>query len=377
MLASIKEEMHRLKTDPLVWLVCLMIPICINFIIGWQLQQGVMSHLPMGIVDNDHSQLSRQIVAYFKDNDTFDIKYEAIDQETLETLLDTSKIRIGMVIPKNFEADVVSVKAPNVLMLYDGSHMSITSMTKSKASEILLTARTGASIKQIQSRLGKNYKEAYTAAMPINFESRTLYNPTKNFNYFMTPGYGTIVCQLGIALMGVVCVNSPRNRKINAWGYASAKIIFYGILGSLAAIINILVQVYYFKIPCRGSIIVACGLSVLFTFAVAALTIAVSAWFHNRVLAMAIIGLLLIPNSIMAGYTWPVLSMIPIYRWGAKMIPFSHYGDNIRDLFLKGYTLNLKADIMFFIGFSIVMLIISTLGIQIAQFRKPREVDLR
>lgn len=59
----------------------------------------------------------------------------------------------------------------------------------------------------------------------------------------------------------------------------------------------------------------------------------------------------------MAGYTWPVISMIPSYRWMAKWILFTHFGDNIRDLFLKGSMVNLVEDasylviFLFFVGF--------------------------
>lgn len=379
MLESIKEELHKLKTDKLMLIVCFIIPICVNFIVGIELNKGVIDHIPMAIVDYDDSQLSRQIISYFTSNDAFDVKYQIQDQEELQILLDTSKVRVGMVIPKNFSADVTSLRAPNILMLYDGSHMSMTSITKAKASEILLTARVGGAIKQIQARLGKSYDEAYVMAMPINFETRTLYNPTKNFNYFMTPGYGTIICQLGIGLMAVVCVNFLRDeeKKRSASRYITGKVVFYGIIGSIATSINILTQVYLFKIPCRGSVLVACGLSVLFIFAVAALAVAVSAWFHNRVLAMAIVGLLLIPNSIMAGYTWPVISMLPSYQWMAKFIPFTHYGDNIRDLFLKGTMVDVFKDIKFLIGFLVVMLLVGTLGVLAQQFIAPREVDNR
>lgn len=379
MLESIKEEIHRLKTDRLVLIVCLIIPICVNLIVGWELNKGVIDHVPMAIVDYDDSQLSRQIISYFTSNEAFDVRYQIQDQAELQTLLDTSKVRVGMVIPKNFSADVTSLRAPNILMLYDGSHMSMTSITKARASEILLTTRVGASIKQIQARLGKSYDEAYTMAMPISFETRTLYNPTKNFNYFMTPGYGTIICQLGIGLMAVVCVNftGDEEKKRSALGYIMGKVVFYGVLGSIAAFINILTQVYLFKIPCKGSVLVACGLSVIFIFAVASLCVAVSAWFQNRVLAMAIVGLLLIPNSIMAGYTWPVISMLPSYQWMARFIPFTHYGDNIRDLFLKGTMIDGLKDVRFLIRFLMSMLIVGTLGILVGQLRKPREADKR
>ena len=380
MLESIREEIHKLKTDKLMIIVCLIIPICVNLVVGFQLSKGVIDHVPMGIVDYDNSQLSRQIISYFEDNDAFLIKYRTQSQDALQNLLDTSAVRVGMVIPKGFSSDVTSLKSPTVMMLYDGTHMSMTSIAKAKASEILVTARVGGSIKQLQARLSKSYDEAYTMAMPISFETRMLYNPSKSFNYFMIPGYGTIICQLGIALMAVVCVHFIKDeldKGRSALGYIGGKIIFYGVMGSIAIITNILVQVFCFKIPFKGSLITACGLSVLFVFAVASLAVAVSACLHNKVLAMAVIGLLLIPNSIMAGYSWPVMSMLPSYQLMSYFIPFTHYGDNIRDLFLKGTMVNVTADIRFLIIFLLVMTGVGTLAVYTQKYRKPREEDNR
>ena len=379
MLESIKEEIHKLKTDKLMLIVCLIIPICVNLIIGLELTKGVIDHVPMAIVDYDDSQLSRQIIRYFKENESFDVTYQIQDEAELQKLLDESKVRVGMVIPKNFSADVTSLKSPTVLMMYDGSHMSMVSVAKAKASEILISVRVGAAVTQIENRLDKSYDEAFTMAMPISFETRMLYNPAKNFNYFMTPGYGTIICQLGIAFMAVVSVtvNWDKEKRRNDLGYILGKVIFYGILGSLAIFINLLVQIYMFKIPYRGSFMAGVAMSMLFIFAVASLAVAVSAWFNNRVLAMALLGLLLIPNSIMAGYTWPVISMIPSYQWMSKFIPFTHYGDNIRDLFLKGKMVDGISDARFLILYLIVMILLAIVGVTLRKLGRPKEADDR
>lgn len=379
MLESINEEIHKLKTDKLMLIVCLIIPICVNLIIGWQLTKGVIDHVPMAIVDYDDSQLSRQIIRYFKENEAFDVTYQIQDEAELKKLLDESKVRVGMVIPKDFSADVTSLKSPNVLMMYDGSHMSMVSVAKAKASEILISVRVGAATTQIQNRLNKSYDEAFTMAMPIRFETRMLYNPAKNFNYFMTPGYGTIICQLGIAFMAVVSVtvNWDREKKRNDLGYIAGKVFFYGILGSMAIITNLMVQIHIFNIPYRGTLMAGIAMSMLFIFAAAALAVAVSAWFNNRVLAMAVVGLLLIPNSIMAGYTWPVMSMIPSYKWMSKFIPFTHYGDNIRDLFLKGTMIDGASDARFLIFYLAVMILLAVVGVTLRKLGKPKEADNR
>ena len=314
MCESIKEELEKVKKDKLIIIICLIMPIMINLVIGFELSKGVINHIPMGVVVYDDSQLSRQIVQYFRNNDSFDLRYIAGSQKELEQLMNESKIKVGMIIPEGFSEDVTSLHSPTILMLYDGSHMSMTSIAKAKASEILVSIRTGAAIKQLQGRLNMTEDEAYHTAMPISFENRTLYNPAKNFSYFMTPGYGTIICQTGIALTAVLSINLISNNRKRILGYTAGKVVFYGAIGSLAFITNILAQMCLFNIPFRGSVIMAFLLSILLAFAISSLSAAVSAWVKNRVIAIVVVALLVIPNSIMAGYTWPILSMIPLYK---------------------------------------------------------------
>lgn len=379
MLEGLQEEFHRLRRDKLLLIACLIIPICVNLLVGLELQSGVIDHVPMAIVDYDDSQLSRQLIKYFRENESFKVQYQIQDENLLKELLDTSKVRVGMVIPRHFSEDATSLRSPKILMMYDGSHMSMTAVAKAKASEILISGRVGACTMQIQNRLEKTQDEAFVMAMPISFETRTLYNPTKNFNNFMTPGYGTIICQLGIGLTGVLCVqiNWDKKKKRSELGYVVSKVLFYGILGSIAISVNMLLQVYIMNIPCRGPLVLGVALGILFMFAVASLAVALSAWLRNRVLAMAIAGLLLIPNSIMAGYTWPVISMIPSYKWMAMWIPFTHFGDNIRDLFLKGRMVDPIKDAAYLVSFLGIMVLVGTLGIYVRKMGKPKEADNR
>ena len=71
MLEGLQEEFHRLRKDKLLIIACLIIPICVNLLVGLELQSGVIEHVPMAIIDYDDSQLSRQLIRYFRENDSF------------------------------------------------------------------------------------------------------------------------------------------------------------------------------------------------------------------------------------------------------------------------------------------------------------------
>ena len=94
-----EEDNRRVVTlDYFLIIACLIIHICVNLLVGLELQSGVIEHVPMAIIDYDDSQLSRQLIRYFRENDSFDVQYQIQDEEQLHHLLDTSKVRVGMVI---------------------------------------------------------------------------------------------------------------------------------------------------------------------------------------------------------------------------------------------------------------------------------------
>ncbi|WP_058485755.1 ABC transporter permease [Defluviitalea phaphyphila] len=371
MIKSFLEEYVKLKNDKMIIFIIMIIPLVVNLLIGWELSKDVITNIPMAVLDKDNSELSRQIIKYFSDNETFNIIY-AQNEEELEEWIHKSKVRAGMIIPKKFSSDVVTLKSPTILLLYDGSHMSIASTAKTIASEILLTIKTGAEMKQIQSRLNMTENQSYNVAMPISFSSRILYNPTKSFNNFLTPGLGMAICQIGIALTAVLSIiYEDKNNIKYVSGYLLGKIVFYALLGTISLMLAIFLQIYIIKIPFKGSFLEAFILSLFLALAVSSLAILVSTLIENRVIAIVVVGVLIIPNTIMAGYTWPVLSMSKSYSFLAWFIPFYHFADNIRNLFLKGTLNNLMGDIAFLFIFSLIMYGLSVLGIMLkASFRR-------
>lgn len=361
MYLSIKEEFEKLKHSKIILIACLIIPIVTNLLIGAELSKGVIDHIPMAVCDYDETGLSRTIIKYFGQNEAFDIQYHENNINNLQKLLDNSKVKVAVVIPKGFEQDVKALRSPSVLMLYDGSHMSVLSVAKAKATEILLTLKVGAEVQQITGRFSISQGRALAEAMPINSTNRTLYNPYKNFQYFLLPGYGTAICQTGIALTAALGNKFSKERKRHLT-YVAGKIFFYGSIGSISFIINVLAQIYLFKMPFAGSLFSAMLLCVLIAFSVAAMCTAVSSWVTNDLVAVVICALLTIPNSVMTGYTWPVTAMLSYYRKQAKVIPFYYFGDNLRDLFIKGKMIDFYGSVKFFLLFTVIMILAACIG---------------
>ncbi|MBC7765692.1 MAG: ABC transporter permease [Hyphomonadaceae bacterium] len=322
------------------YILVLIIPLLVNLLLGVEFSKGVISHIPMAVVDMDNSSVSRMIVQQFRENEPFALKYQMEDEAQIKQLMDNSKIRVGMIIPKGFSDDVKSSQSPTVLMLYDGSHMSVASVAKAKASEILMTLKTGVGIKLIGAKLSVPADIAKNIALSVKFTNRTLYNPTKSFENFLNPGFGVAIVQTGIALAAVVVAN--RNRFIMQKGkrlmHVMHTTLFFTVLGTAALLLSIFVQTKLFGLVFRGGLAGTVLLSVVFAAAVSSFAVMVGSALGNVSFAILVNAVYFIPSTILVGYTWPVIAMPQIYQNLAHTLPFYHYADPLRDLYLKGLT---------------------------------------
>lgn len=75
MISSTWEEIKRMLHDKMILIILFVIPIAANILIGFEFQNNQIQHIPMAVVDHDHSGLSRMIIQQFAENDTFTVKY--------------------------------------------------------------------------------------------------------------------------------------------------------------------------------------------------------------------------------------------------------------------------------------------------------------
>ncbi len=358
---SFKEECIVFLTNKMNLFMLFALPILCVILLGVELSKGVISDIPIAVINYDNSDFSRQLVETFDKNETFNVTCYPDNEDELERLMKNSKARVGLIIPKNFYNDIVDLKSPTVLMVYDGSHMSITSTAKAKATEILLTYKAGATIQQLTARLGISFKEAYNITQAFQFNNRMLYNSSKSFKDFLAPILLAGYIQAALALVATVSINQNvfKVEKVERLGYASGKIIFYTLCGSLSYIVCIILQVSIFHVPFRGSLFSVLVLSIALCFSVSAFCVLISTVFKNKIIALTAGAVVFIPNSITAGTTWPLISMPSGYQSFAKFVPFTHYADNIRDVYLKGISVQqLTNDVVYLLVFGVIALIV-------------------
>lgn len=320
-----------LKKQRMVIIILFVVPIMSSISLGYEMGYNRIEHIPIAIMDNDKSGFSRAITDYVAQNDIFKVVTYAKDEKEVEDMIYSGKAMAGMIIPEGLYSDIKEGNAPKILLFYDGSNMSVASSAKSAMSEILLTIKSGYMKEIYQGKLNVPSYQALKQIQPIGVTYRTLYNPTKNYRNFLLPGMLVSIIQIGLAIVGV----EKSVESEYGFGTIIKCVLKWGTIGAISIIICLGIQYIYFDMPYNGSIWAGLLLTELYSICMIVYGFSVGLIIKNRIIATQVGAIIVLPTSILGGYTFPLMAMPKIFQGIGKFIVFTYYGEGIRNLILK------------------------------------------
>jgi len=331
-----KESLHRrlLKGLLLPLMFALILPPICSWILGYEWSGQQVNHVPTAIVDHDNSSMSRELVSYIKSNQAFDVKLYTESDNDVKKWMDESKIAVGVIIPEDFMSDIMSGKESKIMMIYDGSQMSMVGAVKTRINEIMATIRTGYLMQVMEGKLGMTPTEAENYLQPVAYTTRMLGNPAKSSANFTLQGLILNICQVSIYCLGVEVGDAIRKRRNRFSDYISGALVC-GLVGTITAINAILVQVGIFKSPFNGPPSAALVLTVLNMVLVGSLGILVVTMTKKKIGALSA-STIVLATVLLSGYSYPVVAMPKIFQKLSQHIHYSHYAIPLRDITLMG-----------------------------------------
>jgi ABC-2 type transport system permease protein len=316
--------------------------------VGYEMKANRMENIPLAVLDQDGSEFSRTVIAYTEESDILTLYDYASSVEELETWFRQGRIAVGMIIPQGLAAAMVQGEAPRILLLYDASSMMLASAAKTAMSEVLLTLR-GAYLRNFyEGKLSVLPDQALKNALPVGVTYRALYNPAKNFSNYLLLGMLVALLQVELAILGV---ERSRLGK-QSFPRLLLKCLKLGAAGMAALTVCLGIQYLWFDLPYKGSL--AAGILLTFLYAVCMVSFGVllGQIVSDRTFASQVVAFLVLPTSILGGYTFPLWAMPTFFQGLGKALPYTYYGEAIRGLCLKGLDfLQVLPDVGVMVGF--------------------------
>ncbi len=350
----------------MAFLVFILVPVVSSALLGYEMKADVSVSIPTVVIDNDNSAFSKEYIQYIEDSETFRIEKYADNYQDMENDIYQGKAYAGVIIPENFSKDLLAGVAPKILTVYDGSTMAVIVSSKASMMETLLTVKAGYMAKIFEGKQSVVPGQVMNQVMPISTTFRTLYNPSKSFRNFILPGLLAAIVQVSMAITGAERGYENQRKEMTFMKHLKS-VLAWSTVGVMSIVLCLSVQWIFFGMPFRGTIMGGLLLTFLFSMAITLMGYVLGSFFDDRAFCTQISCILVLPTAILGGYTWPVLAMPTVVQYIVKVIPFTYYGEAVRNLCLKPIEFrHILPEMFFMLGFILVELI----GLALVKHRK-------
>ena len=336
----IKEFKTIFTNKNYILLICLW-PFIDCLFLGGIYFDGNVKNMPIAVVDNDNSKISRTISRYLNTSYAFDVIYKPKNIDDLKYLLTRNKIFMGVVIPKDTQKKIKKSLPANIDFYIDGSNYLTANLSEIEGANILGTINAGLKNIMMKKR-GIQSSHANAMMLPVRNDTSKLFNPTYHYGYFLTPGLWISILGQLFLIFGALPLGKHLEKKQtvpNVFYLIFGKLFVYTIISIIYFEILFRILFPVFQIPFYGNTFGAIVLSVLFIMATILLGMLMSAITGNRLDALK--GCLLIgaPAFLLSGYTWPLDQMPTLMRTISHFIPLTAYLEGFRKIFQQNMQL--------------------------------------
>ena len=206
-----REEMKQVFKDEGVLIFFIIVPIIYPLLYSWIYNNEVVREVPVVVVDDSHSNLSRELVRKLDASADVKILCHAADMDEAKSLVSRQLAKGIYYIPSDFATRLNRMEQATL-----GVYCDMSLMLSYKAiyqTAINVTQYMGA---EIQKKLSGKYtvREEQIQARPLDFQDVPMFNPQGGYGTFVIPAVLMLIFQqtlvLGIGLgAGTARENSP------------------------------------------------------------------------------------------------------------------------------------------------------------------------
>ena len=307
--------------DKGVFTMLLVAPVLYGFFYPWPYQNEVVRHVPVAIVDYDHSSLSATIVRYAESSPRLQ-SHVVNDENSAKQLMWQGKIAGYLVIPSGLYQQVLNGQTAKVSILANGNYFLLNKQVQTGFLEVIGTVSAGAKIQRNIAQ-GQDVTMARGSVAAVNLTINPLYNPTEGYGSYIVPAVSILILQqmflMGTAMLVGTWAEQDRHRaSMKTWLARIVGLSCFGmVMGCFYYGWVFSMNDYTRNQNLIGSLV----LLALFFPATIAMGCVLGVWFGARERAMQILVAVSMPMLFVSGISWPYQMLPTLLQWLRWAIP--------------------------------------------------------
>ncbi len=331
-----RKELLELRQDPRLFGVVIFAPIIQLAVLGYAATTDV-NDIPIVIVDADRSTASRDLVHRFETSANFKVVGMLGSTSGIDRWLDRGEAWMAISIPADFGQRIASGHATTLQIVVDGTDSNSTGVAMSYAQALV-----GGYTQDLLARV----IPAAAAGGPVRSEIRIWFNSRLESRDFMIPGILALlllVVTTNLSAMAIVrekeigTLEQLNVTPLARWELIVGKLLPYAMIGVIDVILVLIVAIYWFEVPMRGSIALLFGMSVIYLMSTLGLGLFISSISQTQQQAMMTTTFFfLTPMIYLSGFIFPIENMPWWIQPVTYLIPLRYFLVIVRGIFLKG-----------------------------------------
>lgn len=334
LVAIMKREVRRLMNRPIYLLSMVAVPIVCTLFFLSLLQEGLPSKVPVAVVDNDNSAMSRDVVRNLDATQSLDISSRFDSYHAALEAVKRGDIYGFFVIPNEFEKNAIAGNTPT-LTYYCNMAYFIPGTLSFKGFKTIAVSTTGSMATMQLVATGMDSDAVGALIQPLAVQDHPIGNPWSDYAVYLCNSFAPGALALMVMLVTVfsICEEIKRGTSVS-WLEMSHGSVVVALLGKMFphtvifSIVGVFIQSLMFgynQFPMNCSEWVMIVAMIMFVVACQAFALFVCCVLPNLRLALSVVSLLGVLSFSITGFSFPVENMYGAVAIFSYIVPVRYY----------------------------------------------------
>lgn len=343
--AVLERELKRLRHQPMYAVLMFVLPLTSFIFFAILFHKGVARDIPIAVLDEDHSALSRKVTQMIEETPTAWVAYGIQSMDEGERLMREGRISAIVQIPAFFEKNILSNTQTHLEAYVSGTNITVNGLLSKDIQTAVTMFGAGIQI-QLLTKQGLTERQAMAQLQPVRFDKHVLFNPYINYGYYLSPSFMPMMLLIFIVMVTVFSIGTElKNGTAREWLRTADDSVGAALLGKTLPVtaamflLSLAMFVIIFKVvgvPLNGSLGLILVGTLLFILSYQSISVMIVSLMANLRLSLSLGGGYSVLAFTFSGLTFPIMAMYPAMRAVSKLFPFTYYTDLFVDQMLRG-----------------------------------------
>ena len=337
--AIFKKELRHIMRDPRSLGLALVQPLVMLLLFGSALSLDV-DRISTLVYDADQTSASRELVRQFQGSKYFEIEGFVDSARAVQRGIDKNRILVGLIVPRDYAKHVAAGQVADFQILLDGSDSNTASIALSYVNALVQDYGNHLRATALNRHAGR------ALPVPVDFQVRIWYNSSLESKNFVVPGLVAVILVVIAGMLASLTIarewemgtmEQLLSTPVRPAELVLAKMLAFFTVGAVDTAIAVLVGVFVFDVPFRGSVWLLALTSCMFLSGVFFWGILISALAKTQLVAYQVgVATTFLPSFLLSGFIYSIDNMPKVVQWITHIVPARYFVTILRGIFLKG-----------------------------------------